>query len=49
MMSLAVGDAPVDGAEKVVVEFTGVEFVPGSGVPVTINFAAPSPSRRESR
>ncbi len=41
MMSLSVGDAPVDGAEKVVVEFTGVELTPGSGAPVTINFAAP--------
>jgi hypothetical protein len=41
MMSLSVGDAPVDGAEKVVVEFSGVELVPGSGAPVTINFAAP--------
>lgn len=41
MMSLSVADAPVDGAEKVVVEFSGVELVPNSGSPVTINFAAP--------
>lgn len=41
LMSLSVGDAPVDGAEKVVVEFSGVELIPGSGAPVTISFAAP--------
>jgi hypothetical protein len=41
MMSLSVADAPVDGAQKVVVVFSGVELVPGSGSPVTINFASP--------
>jgi hypothetical protein len=41
MMSLSVADTPVDGAEKVVVVFSGVELVPGSGSPVTINFASP--------
>jgi hypothetical protein len=41
MMSLSVADAPVDGAEKVVVVFSGVELTPGSGSPVTINFASP--------
>ena len=40
-MSLAVADAPVDGANKVVVEFTGVELIPDSGNPVTITFPAP--------
>ncbi len=40
-MSLSVADAPVDGAEKVVVVFTGVELVPNSGSPITITFAAP--------
>ncbi len=40
-MSLAVGDAPVDGAEKVVVVFTAVELIPNSGSPVTITFPAP--------
>jgi hypothetical protein len=40
-MSLSVGDAPVDGAEKVVVEFTGVELIPDTGSPVTITFASP--------
>jgi Domain of unknown function (DUF4382) len=40
-MSLSVGDAPVDGAEKVVVQFTGVELIPDAGNPVTITFAAP--------
>lgn len=40
-MSLSVGDAPVDGAEKVVVSFSGVELTANGGNPVTINFAAP--------
>src|SRR5215469_8122637 len=40
-MSLSVGDAPVDGAEKVVVEFTGVQLIPDSGNPVTITLPAP--------
>ena len=40
-MSLAVSDAPIDSAEKVVVEFTGVELIPNSGNPVTITFAMP--------
>jgi len=40
-MSLAVGDSPVDGAEAVVVKFTGVELVPNSGSPVDITFASP--------
>lgn len=39
--SLSVGDAPVDSAEKVVVEFSGVELVPASGAPTTITFATP--------
>src|SRR5882724_4522414 len=38
-MKLAVADAPVDGAEHVVVKFTGVELLPGSGDPVEIDFA----------
>jgi Domain of unknown function (DUF4382) len=41
MMSLSVADAPIDGAEKVVVEFTGVELIPDSGNSVNITFAAP--------
>ena len=40
-MNLAVADAPADGANKVVVEFTGVELIPNSGNPVTITFPAP--------
>jgi hypothetical protein len=40
-MSLSVADAPVDGAEKVVVEFTGVELIPNTGNPVTITFESP--------
>src|SRR5882762_11932799 len=39
-MTLSVGDAPVDGAQKVVVEFTGVELVPNSGNPLDITFAS---------
>lgn len=41
MMSLSVGDAPVDGAEKVVVVFSGVQLIANAGDPVTINFATP--------
>jgi hypothetical protein len=40
-MTLAVADAPVDGAEAVVVKFTGVELVPNSGNPVDITFTTP--------
>jgi len=40
-MTLSVGDAPVDGAQAVVVKFTGVELVPNSGNPVDINFPSP--------
>jgi hypothetical protein len=40
-MSLSVGDAPVDGAQAVVVKFTGVELTGNSGNPVTITFPQP--------
>src|SRR6516165_7549771 len=40
-MSLSVADAPVDGAQAVVVKFTGVELTGNSGNPITINFAQP--------
>src|SRR5438309_9067214 len=40
-MTLSVADAPVDGAQKVVVEFTAVELVPDAGNPVDITFASP--------
>jgi hypothetical protein len=40
-MKLAVGDAPVDGAQAVVVKFTGIELTADSGSPVDINFAQP--------
>jgi hypothetical protein len=40
-MQLAVGDAPVDGAQAVVVKFTGVELTGDMGNPVDITFAAP--------
>lgn len=40
-MKLSVGDAPVDGAQKVVLLFTGVELLPASGAAVTVNFSTP--------
>jgi len=40
-MTLGVGDAPVDGAQAVVVKFTGVELTGNSGNPVDITFATP--------
>ena len=40
-MSLSVAVAPVDGANNVVVEFTGVELIPDKGNAVTITFASP--------
>ncbi|HKT72547.1 MAG TPA: DUF4382 domain-containing protein [Steroidobacteraceae bacterium] len=40
-MKLSVADAPVDGAQAVVVKFTGVELTGNSGSPVTINFDQP--------
>ena len=40
-MSLAVADAPVDGAQSVVVKFTGVELTGNGGNPVDITFAQP--------
>lgn len=40
-MKLAVADAPVDGAQAVVVRFTGVQLMPGNGSPVEIDFPAP--------
>jgi len=40
-MSLAVADAPIDGALAVVVKFTGVELTANSGNPTTITFAQP--------
>jgi hypothetical protein len=40
-MTLAVGDAPVDGAQAVVVKFTGVELTADGGGPVDITFTAP--------
>jgi hypothetical protein len=41
MMSLAVADAPIDGAQAVVVKFSGVELTANSGTPTTISFAQP--------
>jgi hypothetical protein len=38
---LSVADAPVDGAEAVVVKFTGVELTGNGGNPVTITFPQP--------
>lgn len=38
-MKLGLADSPIDGAEAVVVEFTGVELIPNAGKPVTITFS----------
>jgi hypothetical protein len=38
---LAVADAPVDGAQAVVVKFTGIELTANSGNPVQITFPQP--------
>ncbi len=40
-VSIGIKDAPVDGAQAVVVSFTGIELKPYSGEPITINFATP--------
>jgi Domain of unknown function (DUF4382) len=41
-MNLSVADGPVDSAEHVVIEFTGVELQPrGGGKAVTFNFSSP--------
>jgi hypothetical protein len=40
-MKLAVADAPVDGAQAVLVKFTGVELTGNGGNPVQITFAQP--------
>ena len=40
-MSLAVADAPIDGAQAVVVKFTGVELTGNGGNPTTITFDQP--------
>ena len=40
-MSLAVADAPIDGAQAVVVKFTGVELTGNGGNPLTITFDQP--------
>jgi Domain of unknown function (DUF4382) len=40
-MQLSVADAPVDGAQAVVVKFTGVELTGDGGSAVAINFPAP--------
>lgn len=40
-MSLAVADAPIDGAQAVVVKFTGVELTANNGNPVQITFPQP--------
>ena len=40
-LSLAVTDAPVDQASRVVVEFTGVEVKPSGGEAISFDFATP--------
>lgn len=46
VLKLGITDAPVDGAEAVVVQFTGVELKPKEGAPFSIDFSsngAPAP------
>src|SRR5690242_8416651 len=40
-LTLAVADTPVDGAQSVVVTFTGVEVQGASGSPIEYGFATP--------
>ena len=40
-LSLAVADAPIDGAEAVVVRFSGVEIKPRDGAAISYDFASP--------
>lgn len=40
-LTLKIGDAPVDGATRVVIVFTGVELQPLSGARVDVDFATP--------
>jgi hypothetical protein len=40
-MKLAVADAPIDGAQAVVVKFTGIVLTGDGGSPVDITFAQP--------
>ena len=40
-LTLGITDAPVDAADEVVVQFTGVELKPKGGQAFSINFAAP--------
>ncbi len=40
---LSITDAPVDGAEQVVVEFTGVEIQSSTRGRINITYASPAP------
>lgn len=40
-LTLAVADTPVDGAESVVLTFTGVQIQPASGAMIEVDFPAP--------
>lgn len=40
-LALSITDAPVDGAEQVIVEFTGVEIQASEGGRIDINYASP--------
>ena len=40
-MTLALSDAPVDGASQIVVEFTGITVKPKNGAPMDINYQQP--------
>lgn len=41
-LKLSVTDAPVDGVDSVVVEFTGIEIKPANSDPISIDLAAPA-------
>ncbi len=40
-LKLSVADAPVDGVDAVVVEFTGIEIKPAQGAAISLDLAAP--------
>ena len=40
-LSIAVADTPVDGAESVVVTFTGIQVQPAAGPAIVVNYQTP--------
>src|SRR5690348_18006520 len=47
--TLAVADAPVDGAEHVTLAFTGVQIQPSAGNTLEYDFGAPQVDRKSTR